>query len=58
MGIFDFLKRSKNICLTVLDGGTGRSETYHDNGKGPLMCHKYFIRFSLSNSLGNIFLMI
>jgi len=47
MGIFDFLKTSKDISIVDLDGGTGRSETYYDNGKGPLMCHKYLIGFKL-----------
>ncbi|MBC8397439.1 MAG: hypothetical protein H8E16_10125 [Flavobacteriales bacterium] len=47
MGIFDFLKKNKNISEIDLDGGTGRSERYYDNGKGPLMCHRYLIGFKL-----------
>ena len=47
MGIFDFLKKNKNIGLDKLmkHSGNGRTETYFDNGRGPLMCfynHKNF----------------
>ena len=46
MGMFDFFKKNKNIELLDLEMGNGRTETYYDNGKGPLMCfhnHKNFV---------------